>query len=90
MNATNLGERPVELTHVWFETEPKVFQQNPMRPLPKRLEPDESWETWFSVSAIPVGEEEAFLLARVRLSSDKVVKSRKRENVPEFGMVPGA
>jgi hypothetical protein len=57
-----------------------------MRPLPKRLEPDESWETWFSaVSAISVGEEEAFLLARVRLSIDKVVKPRKREKVPAFG-----
>lgn len=90
VNATNLGNRPVELTHVWFATDTKVFQQNPMRPLPKRLEPDESWETWFPVSTISVGEDEAFRLARVRLSSDKVVKSKQRENVPEYGMVPGA
>lgn len=90
VNATNLGDRAVELTHVWFATDVPVYQHNDLRPLPKRLEPDESWETWFPVAAIPVGEGEAFRLARARLSNDKVVKSRKRENVPLYGMVPGA
>jgi hypothetical protein len=58
-----------------------------MRTLPKRLEPDESWETWFPV---PATEQEAYRLARIRLSSHKVVKSKQAENVPLYGAVPGA
>ena len=33
--------------------------------------------------------EEAFTLARARLSNGKVLKSRKNENVPESGTLPG-
>ena len=90
VNATNLGTRPVEVTHVWFATATPVYQQNPMRTLPKRLEPDESWETWFPVATVPATEQEAYRLARIRLSTHKVVKSKQAENVPLYGAVPGA
>src|SRR5687767_11200319 len=54
LNATNLSkDREIELTHVWLASSPPVAALQPERPLPKRLKPDETWETWIFVDAIP-------------------------------------
>ena len=91
INATNLSKsRELEITHVWFDTKPEVPVLEPTRPLPKRLKPDESWETWIGVNQIsPTSNQNPYELARAKLSSGKVIKSKKNENVPSQGAVPG-
>ena|ERR687898_1169029 len=89
VNAVNLSsQREIEITHVWFEVEPRVDVLLAERPLPVRLRLDESWEAWVEaakVAHVPNPETRA----RVRLSSGKVVKSRPNRNVPPIGFVPG-
>jgi hypothetical protein len=91
VNAANLAyDRDLEITHVWFETNPEVHVTRPDRPLPKRLKPQESWETWVSVFQVPAeSHEQAYTLARARLSSGEIVKSVRDEDVPKLGTVPG-
>jgi hypothetical protein len=58
------------------------------RPLPVRLKPDQSWDTWVSVAALPqIVLREALTLAHARLSNGAVVRSEPNTNVPNFGMV---
>lgn len=90
INATNLSLRDVEITHIWFECEPQihVFQRD--RPLPKRLKPDETWETWLRVDRLPSHiYQNPHKLARARLSTGKIIESQKNDNVPPQGLVPG-
>ena len=89
MKVTNLSRsREIEITHVWFETDPPVHVLNPDRPLPARLRLDETLETWISVSELPTALN-VERLGRIRLSSGKVVKSRLNKRVPPIGMVAG-
>jgi hypothetical protein len=89
VNVVNLSSgRDVEVTHVWFEIEPRVDVLLAERPLPVRLRPDESWEAWVKaakVMSVPNPETRA----RVRLSSGRVIKSRRNRDVPPTGFVPG-
>jgi hypothetical protein len=91
VNVTNMSkDREVEITHVWFETDPQVHVMQPDRPLPKRLKPDEPWETWIPVGELPIKcDEQVFKLGRVRMSNDAVAKSKKRRYVPSRGFTPG-
>jgi hypothetical protein len=91
VNITNLSEnREIEITHVWFDCTPQVAALNRDRLLPKRLKPDETWETWVEVNRIPSElHEDAYTLARVRLSTGKIIESAKNTEVPESGIVPG-
>ena len=91
INVTNLSrDRDVEVTHVWIDTNPPQHASVPDRPLPKRLRPDETWETWVEAERLPpTNDEQAFALGRVRLSTGHVFKSRKNLTVPDEGMVPG-
>ncbi len=91
LNLTNRShERDLEVTHVWFALEPEVHAHPPDRPLPKRLKPDESWETWVEADRLPIGVGESlFTLGRARLSTGRIVKSRKNRDVPSQGAVPG-
>jgi hypothetical protein len=61
----------------------------PDRPLPKRLKPDETWETWVDVGRVPDVGDKVYKLGRARLSTGVVIKSRKNAAVPEQGSVPG-
>ena len=92
INVTNLSpQRDAELTHVWIERGNKIHVLNPSRPLPQRLRPEETWETWIEVGRLPIPvREDAFKLARVRLSNGRIIKSKKNENVPTAGYVPGS
>ena len=91
INATNVCRDDIEITHVWIESDPKVFATNEDRPLPKRLKPHETWETWVPLYRVPSAYqgEELFRRARARLSTGEVVHSVKNESVPEMGSVPG-
>lgn len=86
---TNLSSgRDVEVTHIWFATAQDVHVLNEARPLPARLRPDETLETWKPVAQVPsrVGVER---LVRVRLSTGAVVKSRLNKSIPPVGYVAG-
>lgn len=91
INVTNLSpQRDAELTHVWMACGEDIHVLNPSRPLPHRLRPEESWETWVEVNKLPMPVRvTAFNLARVRLSNGRIIKSKKNENVPSAGFVPG-
>lgn len=91
LNLTNLSRnREIEITHIWLESEPKIHIFNSYRPLPKRLKPDEVWETWISIEKVPASvRHNPYNLVRARLSSGDVVASIENKNVPEMGTVPG-
>ena len=91
VNVTNTShQREIEVTHVWFDVEPVQHAMPPDRPLPKRLRLDETWETWVETDRLPADlHERAFTLARARLSTGAVVKSRQNPTVPSAGLVPG-
>ena len=91
INATNIAvQEELEITHVWIETKPPFHIIQHDRPLPKRLKPQETWETWARVSDLGSRAEQVlFTLARARLSTGVVIHSIKNEGVPMFGTVPG-
>jgi hypothetical protein len=92
VNVTNVSlNREVEITHVWFDCPTKLHVLCRERPLPKRLKADETWETWIGVNELPhsLTDDDVYKLARVRLSTGKVFRSRQNEGVPSFGIVPG-
>jgi hypothetical protein len=91
VNVTNLfKDRDVEITHVWFESTPRADILQPGRPLPVRLSPYQSWETWSYLHLLPEAvRDNAFALARVRLSTGEIVESVENVGVPARGYVPG-
>jgi hypothetical protein len=91
LNATNLSrDRDIELTHVWLASSPPIAAMQPERPLPKRLKPDETWETWIYADQVPLHLHESVVsLARVRLSTGKQVQAKPNADVPPIGTVPG-
>jgi hypothetical protein len=91
VNITNLSEdRDIVITHVWFEGTPRVFAVRKDRPLPVRLKPDETWETWVELSKLGSALRfDPFRMARVRLSTGQVIESVEGVDVPERGFVPG-
>ncbi len=91
VNLTNLSStRELEVTHVWFQTDRQIPVMQPKRPLPVRLKPDQTWETWLPVVDVPEDfVPQALTLARARLSSGAVIASKPNTNVPDSGEVPG-
>lgn len=92
VNLTNLSPRRVlEVTHVWYEDETNhvpVFQ--PTRPLPVRLDLEQSWETWIECESLPPRHrKDAFNCFRARVSSGEVFTSTANPDVPPMGSVPG-
>jgi len=93
LNVTNLSStKEIEITHLYFQdtnnNQIPVIQKD--RPLPKRLKPDETWETWIRVEMIPEDLRiDPYRKARLRLSTGKLIKSRYNKNVPQTGEVPG-
>jgi hypothetical protein len=92
VNLTNRSsKRDLEVTHVWFQTDREIHVLEPQRRLPVRLKPDESWETWLPVEALPQAfRSVALTLVRARLSSGAVVMSDPNRNVPTYGSVAGS
>jgi hypothetical protein len=91
LTVTNLSRsREIEVTHVWLELSPQVATLPPQRPLPKRLRPDEVWETWIPLAVVPTHDQsEVLKLGRLRLSTGRVVKATPDKNMPFEGAVPG-
>ena len=93
LNVTNLSSvKEIEITHLYFidndMNQIPIIQ--PDRPLPKRLKPDETWESWIRVSLVPSNlVNKPYRKARVRLSTGKVIKSRFNRGVPHYGEIPG-
>lgn len=89
VKVTNLSQsRDIEITHVWFATEPPVHLLLPERPLPARLRPDETWEGWVDAAAVAHASK-IERAGRVRLASGKTVKSRPNKGVPPIGYIAG-
>jgi TIR domain len=78
----------IEITHVWYENSTRVDILEPRRPLPRRLRPNESWETWIRTTNIPA-DPNPFTKFRVRISTGKVFSSEQNRDVPPRGFVPG-
>ena len=92
INVTNVSlSQDAEVTHVWIETPVgQVAPDHLDRPLPVRLHPKQTWETWVSLDALVAAEPAgATQLARVRLSDGRVVKGKPARNIPHSGYVPG-
>jgi hypothetical protein len=91
INATNLSHVEIVITHVWFDCGgQQIHALQSSRPLPKRLQPNETWETWIEVNRLPVWVyRNPYGLARARLSNGTIVESQENKNVPEEGFVPG-
>lgn len=92
LTVTNLSKnREIEVTYVWAATTPEAYALPPQRPLPKRLRPDETWETWIMFAELSADERDARLLrlGRLRLSTGRIVGSLPDRSVPGFGTVPG-
>ena len=91
LTITNLSRnREIEVTHVWLALSPQVSAVPPQRPLPKRLRPDEVWETWVPLRAVPPHLlPQALSLGRMRLSTGRVFKARPDTDVPFEGYGPG-
>lgn len=95
INVVNLGQRPITVTHVWLEGATELHLSNAQRPLPRRLEPDEPWETWSPLSEFgpllrTLHGDQLLRSARVRLSTGRVIKAKPSRDVPAAGAVPGA
>ena len=55
INVVNRSPTDVEVVRVWFEEDRATIEvANPERPLPHRLRPEESWETWCDLSLFTV------------------------------------
>jgi len=91
VNVTNLSrDRSVEITHVWLDTQPQIQILNPERPLPRRLAPDETWETWLPLEVVPKNQRgEVLERGRVRLSNGRTIPTRENKAIPHVGQVPG-
>jgi hypothetical protein len=90
VKVTNSSDsREVSITHIWLDTTPQIDLLNSARPLPARLQPDETFETWAPVAVLPnvAGLEQ---LVRVKLSNGTTVKSRLNKDVRPVGHVAGA
>lgn len=92
INAANLSpSRPLEVTHVWYEDEVHHIPiELASRPLPIRLELDQTWETWIEVNSIPEKyRHDAHGKFRARISTGDVFESVLNSDVPPRGKVPG-
>ena len=92
INVVNLSrQREVEITHVWFDCDGVGVPATPdERPLPRRLKPDEAWETWIEFRQLPdLVHAAPYERGRVRLSTGRVVHSREDPEARVPGWVPG-
>lgn len=82
-------DREIEITHVWFNSNPKVQVVRADRVLPKKLKPNETWDTWLPVNKLPLGYHPyAFTMVRVRLSNGSLAYSEQNLTPTEKGTVP--
>ena len=84
------SNRDIEVTHVWLDANPDIPLLHRDRPLPIRLQPDETWETWMPIARVPWPLlPEVPTRIRVQLSNGSVIKSKVNKKVPSVGYVAG-
>lgn len=86
---TNLSSRNIEVTHIWFDTDPQAHLLNPTGPLDMHLDPYKTREVCVLVADVPEAPK-VLWLGRVRLSSGKTIKSQPNEDVPPVGHTAGS
>jgi hypothetical protein len=87
VKVTNVADRDVEVTHMWFATTPVVHVVRLGEQLfPVRLAPGQSHEWWWPIDSF-VNATGIEGLARVRLSDQTVVVSHLHQDVPPLGYV---
>ena len=79
-------EVDVEVTHVWYKNGCRVDILS--RPLPVRLRPNETWETYVATSIIP-HDVEALQHFHALISTGEVFASEHNKDVPSTGYVAG-
>lgn len=92
VNVANVSlSQEVEITHVWVDTsQGQVAPGHSERPLPVRLKPRQSWETWIDFGALmDANPANADQLVRVRLSDGRVAKGKPDRSIPHAGHVAG-
>jgi hypothetical protein len=89
VNVVNTSQTiDIEITHVWYEGSNRVDVLESRRPLPRRLRPKESWETWIRSADVPP-DPNSFRNFRVRTSTGKIFNSEQNRSMPPRGFVPG-
>lgn len=78
--------QPIRIEEVWFDTNPLAPVDNPLRPVPTRLDPGETFETWKPVAEVP-GTADVLWRARGRLSDGTVLRSAPNFEVAPTGLV---
>ncbi len=86
VNGTRDAE--VEVTHVWYENDTESVEIL-TAPLPRRLKPSETYETWVPVSDISE-HDDIFQHFRVMVSTGEVFTSQQNVNVRPKGFVAGS
>jgi hypothetical protein len=84
----NLSRGDVGITHVWFATDPPVDVLLAERPLPTRLEPNQTWEAWVDATKL-LDTPDVERSGRVRLANGRIIKSQSNKDVPPVGFVGG-
>jgi hypothetical protein len=81
--------RKAVVTEVWFQVQDRIPVLNNERPLPKVIAPEEVWETWIPLQALPE-HIRAYpeTLARIKLSDGKTFGARTNPDVSPAGHVP--
>ena len=90
ITVTNLTlDREIVITNIWFNSNPRVHVIRNDRVLPKKLKPNETWDTSLPVNKLPLGYHPyAFKMVRVRLSNGTLAYSEENLTHPEKEMVP--
>ena len=91
INITNLSKRDIVVTHVGMDCREEYIPAGPQeRDLPIRLKPFDTWETWIEFDKLPNGiHDNPYPHGRVRLSTGRVIKTKRAKNIPPHGEVPG-
>lgn len=87
INVTNLSERGLYITHVWFETKPQAHCGG-KKAFPVLLYPQEPTTFGVRLNRLPKdAQKKPFTLGRVRLSTGEIVKTVKETTIPTAGAV---
>jgi len=81
--------RKAVVTEVWFDAGIRIPVTNEQRPLPKVVPPEEIWETWIPLAALPESIRTApETHARVKFSDEKIVATTLNRDISPAGHVP--
>ncbi len=91
LTITNLSKRDIVVTHVGMDCRGKYIAAEPQeRTLPIRLKPPEPWQTWIEFEKLPDWiHDNPYPHGRVKLSTGRVIKTKRAKNIPSKGEVAG-